>query len=475
MTRRSFLGAGGACVGVAASVGVAPSRSIARQSGSGFDGLRGRVILPNDPAYGEARRTFNSRTSRYPAAIVVCADAAEVGRAVRWSRRRRIEIRVRSGGHSYEGYSVADGALVIDVGGMADVAVDPGRGVVVVGAGARLIDVNRALGAYGLAVPAGTCPGVGIAGLTLGGGIGYLARSLGLTCDALLAVDFVDTDGRTNWASDDANPDLFWALRGGGGGNFGIATAFAFRATPLTEVVLCRLEWPWGDAAAVLDAWQRWAPFADPRLTVGLAIPGGGSGVVSATGLFTGPASELPPLLAPVLAAGAPAAPTIWTAPFVAACEQLGGPSVAHAAFKNASAMVYEPLGPEAIAALVAWLRVAPASPSLVGFFPLGGAVAATGPAATAFPHRRALFDMHYQAYWGADADGAAGTAWVRGIRDAMRRFARGAYANYADADLADWATDYYGANLPRLEQAKAAWDPDGVFGGPQALKPAAE
>lgn len=327
-------------IGIAASMAVPPNRSRARQPAEGFGGLRGRVILPDDPEYDEARGTFNSRISRYPAAIVRCEDAGEVGQAVRWSRRPNIEIGARSGGHSYEGYWVADDALVIDLGRMASIAVDPVRNEATVGAGARLIDAYWALAAHGWAIPAGTCPGVGVAGLTLGGGIGFLSRSLGLTRDNLRGVDLVDTEGRAQRASDEVNSDLFWALRGGGGGNFGIATAFTLRATPLAEVVLCRLEWPWEDAAAVLDAWQHWAPFADPRRALGLAIPGGGVGVVSATGMFAGSAAELSALLVPVLAAGTPGPPQVWTASFIAACEQPGGAPVAHAAFKNASAMV---------------------------------------------------------------------------------------------------------------------------------------
>ncbi len=471
LTRRSLLGVGGATLGASGLLAAPPRVARARQEAVAFRGLRGTLILPGDPDFAEARRTFNTRMSSEPAAILTCSDPAEVGQAVRWANRRDIEIRARSGGHNYEGYAVADGALVIDLGELSSIEVDPARGEAIVGAGARLIDVYRALGAFGLAIPAGTCPGVGIAGLTLGGGIGFLSRSLGLTCDALLAVDVVGANGRLRRASEDEHPDLFWALRGGGGGTFGIATAFTFRTTSLPSVALCHVEWPWDDAATVLDAWQRWAPFADPRLTVSMAIPGGGYGVVSATGMFTGPASDLPALLAPLLAVGAPSPPQIWETPFLAACEQLGGPLLAHATFKNASAMVHEPLPPEAVALLVGWLRSAPDPSSLVGFFPLGGAIAATAPAATAFPHRQALFDMQYQAYWGEWNDPTPGLAWVRGIRDAMLPFVRGAYANYADADLTDWATDYYGGNLPRLEQVKADWDADNVFRGPQVIQ----
>ena len=180
-------------------------------------------------------------------------------------------LRARSGGHSYEAFSVVDGGLVIDVGGLTGVDVDVARGEAVIGAGVRLLDCYRRLWDDGVTIPAGTCPGVGIAGLTLGGGIGFLSRQYGLTCDNLLAVDLVDADGDVLRASESEHPDLFWALRGGGGGNFGIATAFTFRVHPIGEVVICTVTWPWDDVAEVVDAWQRWAPFVDERLCVSLA------------------------------------------------------------------------------------------------------------------------------------------------------------------------------------------------------------
>ena len=142
--------------------------------------------------------------------------------------------------------------------------------------------------------------------MTLGGGIGFLSRQYGLTCDNLLAVELVDADGDVLRASESEHPDLFWALRGGGGGNFGIATAFTFRVHPIGEVVICTVTWPWDDAAEVVDAWQRWAPFVDERLCVSLAIGHPSAGTISATGLFTGSAAELPPLLEPLLQAGTP-------------------------------------------------------------------------------------------------------------------------------------------------------------------------
>src|SRR5215212_3156672 len=260
-TRRTFAASGSAAVawGIARQSPLetllsapSPARSV---------GLTGRVIWPQDPSYDEARQSFNARFSRFPSAIVVCDNMSDVRNAIRWARQEEVPLRARSGGHSYEAFSVVDVGLVIDVGGLTGVEVDASRGEAVIGAGVRLLDGYRRLWEHGVTIPAGTCPSVGIGGLTLGGGIGFLSRQYGLTCDNLVAVELVDADGQTLRASEEKHPDLFWALHGGGGGNFGIATAFTFRVHPIGDVVTCTVTWPWDDTPEVLDTWQRWAPF----------------------------------------------------------------------------------------------------------------------------------------------------------------------------------------------------------------------
>jgi FAD/FMN-containing dehydrogenase len=472
ITRRNFAISGGAALacGLARQSPLqtllnAPSRE---QSVA----LSGRVIWPADPAYEEARQSFNARFSQFPAVVVVCDNTDDVQNAVRWARQERIPLRARSGGHSYEAFSVVDGGLVIDVGGLTGVEVDVSRGEAVIGTGVRLLDCYRGLWDHGVTIPAGTCPGVGIAGLTLGGGIGFLSRQCGLTCDNLAAVELVDADGDVLRASESEHADLFWALRGGGGGNFGIATAFTFRVHPIGDVVICTITWPWDDAAEVVDAWQRWAPFVDERLSVSLAIGHPSAGTISATGLFTGSAPELPALLEPLLQAGTPGPPQIQSLPYLTAAEQLAGPPIASGIlrFKNASSLAYDPLPAEAIATLVEQLRAAPFESDLVGFFPLGGTIASIDPGATAFVHRRALFDLQYQAYWWDDAAAAASLAWVRDLRAAMAPYTTGAYINYIDADITDWESAYYGTNLAHLQQVKSDYDPDDVFNGPQSI-----
>src|SRR5215217_2574983 len=338
-TRRTFVASGSASLAWAMAQAT-PARSLLRApSRSPSHQLSGRVIWPQDPAYEEARQSFNARFSRFPSVIVVCDNTNDVQNAVRWARQEVMPLRARSGGHSYEAFSVVDDGLVIDVGGLTGVDVDVSRGEAVVGAGIRLLDCYRRLWEHGVTIPAGTCPGVGIAGLTLGGGIGFLSRQHGLTCDNLVAIELVDAEGRTLRASEEQHPDLFWAMRGGGGGNFGIATAFTFRVHPIGDVVLCTVTWPWDDVPEVFDAWQRWAPFTDERLSVALAVAHPSAGTISATGLFTGAATELPSLLGPLLQAGTPGALVIQSLPYFTAVEQLAGPPIANGSlrFKNSS------------------------------------------------------------------------------------------------------------------------------------------
>lgn len=463
------MGSGALAATVLATELVRPA-GLARIRSQPTAALPETTVWPDDPAYEEARRTFNLRLSRFPTAIASCATPDEVSGCMLWARENDIRVSIRSGGHGYEGYAVLEDALVIDVSAMSKIEVDLVQGTATVGAGVRLIDLYRQLWSYGMTIPAGACPGVGIAGLTLGGGIGFLSRQFGLTCDNLLAAELVTADGAIIRTSRDERPDLFWALRGGGGGNFGVATSFTFLLTPIAEVTSVTISWPWDDAAAVLDAWQRVAPFVDDRLTLGLTIGPPSDGTITMHGLMNASPDLLWPLLEPLLAVGAPLEPIVASMPFLAAAEQLAGPGAAHATFKNASAFAFEPLSPEAIATLVDWLRAAPTAANLVSFFPLGGAVGRVLPRGTAYPHRAALFDLQYQAYWFDPAEADVDLAWLRGMRDAMRPFTRGAYINYIDADLPDWAEDYHGPNLSRLRRIKARYDPDGVFAGPQTI-----
>jgi FAD/FMN-containing dehydrogenase len=228
--------------------------------------------------YDAARLLYSPRfDGTLPLAVVYCQSATDVSRTILWARQNNVRIAARSGGHSYAGYSTTPG-VVIDVSRLASITVNAASGTAGIGAGARLMDVYRDLAARGVTIPAGSCPSVGIAGLVLGGGVGFAGRKLGLTCDNLRSFTMVTADGVVRPCNPQRNPNLFWACRGGGGGNFGIATRFTFTTHPVNTVTTFRAVWSWSDAARIVDAWQRWGPNAPDELFSLLSVEATDSG-----------------------------------------------------------------------------------------------------------------------------------------------------------------------------------------------------
>ena len=451
-------------------------------------GLRGRLIRPGDAAYDEARELHIPRFDRIrPAGIAYCAGPGDVAECLAFAAARRLPVAVRCGGHGYAGWSTGTG-LVIDVSPMDTVRVEGGGrdGRAAVGAGTRLIGLYDRLAAEGAAVPAGTCPTVGVAGLTLGGGLGVLSRAYGLTCDALESVEVVTADGRHRVCDARRDPDLFWACRGGGGGNFGVAVGFTFRTRPATGLTTFSLRWPWSRAAAVIGGWQRWAPAAPEEIWTGLQIttePSGGSPAIEVTGVAPGD----PDLDGLVAAVGAePSGRDAQDRSFLEAMKAVGGcagrsTTECHARgdlpgrrpggrfprtdYSGKSHVAYRPLSGAAIDTLVArFARGNGVGGRSVLMDAMGGAIARTAPGATAFPHRRALFCVQYL----ADGDDLG---WLRTTHRAMEPHLGGAaYVNYIDPDLRDWARAYYGPNRERLTEVKARYDPGSLFRFPQAV-----
>ena len=239
--------------------------------------LSGTLVVPGDATYANDALLFNELiTSPLPEAIAYCASAADVQRCVAYARAHDVPLAARSGGHSYAGYSSSPG-LVIDVSSLNTVSVAPGMQLATVGAGAQLVDVYSQLGSSGLLLPGGSCPTVGIAGLTLGGGIGVFGRAYGLTCDNIASLEMVTADGSLLRCTPRSNSDLYWASRGGGGGNFGIVTSFTFTVHPIPSVTLFTLDWPWGEAGSVLDAFLRWIQTAPNELWANCQLAANGS------------------------------------------------------------------------------------------------------------------------------------------------------------------------------------------------------
>jgi FAD/FMN-containing dehydrogenase len=514
MNRREFLGL--SILGVLASCQVEPSKSgkatatpfkpssstVASSNWSAFaKSLQGMLVRPDSPQYASARQLFNPRfDSILPEAIAYCASLADVQSCLIFARQFGLPLALRAGGHSYGGYSTTT-SLVLDVTRMNTVTVDANNGTATVGAGARLIDVYEALAPYGLVLPAGSCPTVGIAGLTLGGGVGVLGRKFGLTCDNLLAAQIVLADGRVLICDASHNPDLFWALRGGGGGNFGVVTSFTFQVHQVATLSLFTLNWLWSSAVDVVSAWQAWALLMPDELWSNcllLATSDKSSGpVVRVNGVYVGDVTTLNSLLQQ-LTSQIDAVPTsryvsdaslLDTMLYEAGCygqtvdechlpNQTPQGQIQRETFSAKSDYFANALPRSGIDALVSAITVRQGSSTLgaggVGLDAWGGAINRVAKDATAFAHRDALFSAQYTADWNVgDPDSVitASHSWLTNMWQEMRQYASGAtYQNYIDPDLTDWQHAYYGTNLLRLQRIKAFYDPDNLFHFPQSI-----
>jgi hypothetical protein len=427
--------------------------------------LAGRLVLPGEPDYDRARVAFNPLfDGRSPAAVAGCVRPADVQSCVEVGRAARIPVAARAGGHSYGGYCVPDGGLVVDVGRMSGVHVAP-DGTAEIGPGARLGDVYAALAAAGRCLPAGSCPSVGIAGLTLGGGIGVLSRRFGLTCDRLVSARVVTADGVLRTVSAEREPELFWALRGAGGGNFGVVTSFTFATEPAPGLTVFSLRFPAAAAVEVLDAWQRWVPGIPDELWTNCVLSAGSPPDCRVGGCFVGPASGLESVLARL--GVRPSGRSVRGMDFLAAMRYFAGGETDHASFVAASRML--PAAVDAGRLRTIMDRPPGMNLQLDSF---GGAIGRIAPDATAFPHRAALASAQIYASTGAAGRDRVARS-VAEVRDAIGAMtANTGYVNYIDPDLPDWPTAYYGANLPRLREVARTYDPDAVFGFPQAIRP---
>lgn len=434
-----------------------------------------RVVTPADADYDQARQVWNEIYTARPAEIVYCQNANDVSKTLLDALGRKAPFRVRCGGHSYEGYSTLDGGVVIDVSEMNAVTVSADRKTAVIGAGGHLGDIYSALSAHGVAIPGGTCPPVGISGLTLGGGLGMMVRAEGLLIDSLLGLEMVDAKGRALTVDESSHPDLFWACRGGGGGNFGIATSFTFRLVPVEVATVFTVTWKWDDFEEAMGAWERWASAADERISM-LFVPLPQSlGVVTVLGEFRGTKDELTPLLEPISKVGQPTVESNEYTAYIDAVNQvakLEGPqaTATTSRVKGKTSFVLHPLSPEAIRTFKDWMAQAPdgAAPTI---YAMGGAVSRVAADATAFVHRGARFLIAYQSNWTNPADDQENLDWVEGVYAAMLPYVSGgAYVNIPDRTLRNWPQEYFGANFPRLVEVKRAYDPDNVFNFAQSI-----
>jgi FAD/FMN-containing dehydrogenase len=456
--------------------------------------IAGEVVFPGSAAYEVLPKPFNARFHHIqPRAIVRCPSPQDVVEAVRFVGRHGLECATRSGGHCFAGRSVSRG-VVIDVSPMDAVKVS--GGVATVGAGARLGRMYSSLEEHGLTLPAGTCPLVGIAGLTLGGGLGILGRKYGLTSDRLIGVQIVLADGRLLDCDATREADLFWALRGAGGGNFGVVTSLTFRPITAPNVTNFHLTWSFRNAADVLQAWQGWAPLGPDELAASLKVTAAAEvdepASVDVHGALLGTESDATELIEElVVRAGSdPIRVSAEQMTFsqtrqfwaeLGAAEDRNGPARQDASaqqprFVAKSEFFAHPLPPESGVELMENLvqgRAMGESREL-DFTPWGGAYNRMRPDATAFVHRRELFQLKHSVVIEAEAgtpEQEAAHQWVARSWAVVHPMASGrVFPNFADPELEDWASAYYGPNYQRLVRIKARYDPAGFFRYHQSL-----
>ena len=513
MERRTFIGGGAAAIAAVTtaacdgggSAGAAqstigqslssrtPAAAAANWSALARD-LDGPLVRPGDADWATARQLYNTRfDSLKPAAVAYVANADDIRTIVAYTRARGIRVAIRNGGHSYAGWSSGNNRLIIDVSKLNRVRASGGTAVV--GAGAKLIDVYRALTAKGVTVPGGSCPTVGVSGLTLGGGHGVVSRAYGLTCDSLTRATLITADGKELTADASTNKDLFWALRGAGNGNFGVVTELHFRTHPAPQGVTAYATWPWSRAAAVVRAWQEWGPAQPDEIWSSCHLENGGSPSVAVAAFSLGTYGELQNALDRLAdRIGSPArSVTLRRHSYESAMEAYAGCSsfstdarchlpgstpgrnprgalgretyTAHSDFFDRSLSA---AGIQTLTRQIASVRGGSGSIALIA---LGGAVNRVSPTATAFVHRRSRMLAQYIASWKAGTTGTTARSWLTGAHDAMKPYASGAaYQNYTDPTLKDWRKAYYGDAATKLAKVKKQYDPQGFFTYPQSL-----
>lgn len=444
-----------------------------------IDVLRGRidgqVASEGEAGYDQARTIWNGMVDRRPGLVIRAAGVADIRAAVDFARNRGLLIAIRSGGHQIAGHAVAQGALLLDLSQMKSVEVDVAGRTARVQAGALLADVDAATQAHGLAVPVGINSTTGIAGLTLGGGFGWLTRKYGLTIDNLLSAEVVTADGALRTASASENPDLFWALRGGGG-NFGVVASFQFALHPVGPEVLSGLiVHPLDDARDLLRALRGIVDKAEDELTVWTVmrkapplpfIPEDWHGreVMILATCYSGDMAEGEKAMAGLRGLGSPIADVIGPHPF-AGWQQAFDPLLTPGARNYWKTRDFVGLDETAAAIAVEAVRNLPDDECEVFFAHLGGAMARVSAEATPFPTRDAHFVMNVHTRWRDPAKDAECKAWARALFDATEPYSAGsAYVNFVPDDEPGRVAEVYGANMARLAGIKGRYDPDNLF-----------
>jgi len=445
--------------------------------------IKGSVLSADDPGYEEARQIWNAMIDRRPAMIVQCADADDVPTAIAFARRNRLEISIRGAGHNIAGNALCNDGLTIDFSNMKNVRVDAGNRRAYVEPGATLADLDEATQAHGLATPVGINSTTGVAGLTLGGGFGWLTRKYGMTIDNLISVDVVTAEGKKIRASETDNADLFWAIRGGGG-NFGAVTQFEFQLFPVgPEIFAGLMVFPFNQAKQILSKYRQFVNSAPEELNVWVVLRKApplpflpenvhGKEVVILPIFYSGAVAEAEKLIAPVRAFGDAHGEHLGAQPYVA-WQKAFDPLLTPGARNYWKSHNFTQLADGAVDSIIEFAGKLPSPQCEIFIGMIAGAPNRIAPGAMAYGHRDAKFVLNVHGRWDEAKDDQQCIGWARNFFKASAPYASaGAYVNFMTAEEGDRVVAAYGSNYGRLVQIKNRYDPDNIFHLNQNIKP---
>ncbi len=441
--------------------------------------INAEVITPADKGYNKARQIWNRAIQKYPEAIVYCENSHDVAKAVLYAQRHDIPIRIRSGGHNYEGYCVGNDVSVIDVSRINSISLDTKNNTVDIGGGVNFNQLYNYIGAKGYPFPGGNCPTVAASGFTLGGGWGYSCRKFGLGCDSLLEAELVDYRGRVLTTNKCKNPNLFWALRGAGGGNFGVVTSMKFKLPPKSgNVTFFELYFPkatLNEQVKFLATFQKWIDTVDNNINVSGGLYNDAElGVYNyLRGICYGSKCETYKLLKPFLEMRKVES-TFKCGTFLEAMNEIGKSYPPFEKFKSTGRFVnryYKTDELSKIASIVNEKRPPNSALTSVSIYGLGGKVNEVGKNDTAFYFRDAKYIILIQSVWENNLYKKENVKWVLDNFQYIYGITEGSYINFPLLQLPNYERNYFGGNVPRLEQVKCLYDPCNVFEFPQSIK----
>ena len=444
--------------------------------------VKGRIVLPDDPNYNKVREIWNAMIDRRPAVIVQCAAADDVLHTISYARENGLELSIRGGGHNIAGSALCDNGVLIDLSNMKSISVDAQKRCAYVEPGATLGDFDKAVQAHGLATPTGINSTTGIAGLTLGGGFGWLTRKYGMSIDNLVSADMVTADGRKMHVSEDENADLFWAIRGGGG-NFGVVTRFEFALYPVgPEILAGLLVFPLSQAKQVLQKYREFVKSAPVELNIWAVLRKApplpflpenvhGKEVIVLAVFYAGDTKEGEKLIDPLRGFGDPYGEHIGAMPY-AQWQQAFDPLLTPGARNYWKSHNFTQLSDDALDSIIEFAGKLP-SPQCEIFVGLIAGIANRVPSdAMAYGHRDAKFVLNVHGRWDEAAQDKNCIAWARAFFEASKPYASaGAYVNFMTGDESDRVAAAYGENYSRLKEIKKKYDPENIFHNNQNIK----